>query len=153
VRPPILSRTYDNSIPVGAGIFDLGHFWVTFCDAYCFRSRPLIAALSLSRPVQRIAVISSRSILGGLHHQYARVWVIGTHTRPERNRVPIIPPAWAIPSPQTRIRFSVHTTLRAPAASTDCLSHHLLHNCRIRRTKPSVQMTGACARIGALSAN
>jgi transposase InsO family protein len=27
----------------------------------------------LSRPVQRIGVISSRSVLGGLHHQYARV--------------------------------------------------------------------------------
>src|SRR5215510_11044374 len=27
----------------------------------------------VSRPVQRIGVISSRSILGGLHHQYARV--------------------------------------------------------------------------------
>src|SRR5258708_30104971 len=27
----------------------------------------------VSRPVQRIGVINSRSILGGLHHQYARV--------------------------------------------------------------------------------
>jgi hypothetical protein len=27
----------------------------------------------VSRPVQRIGVIRSRSILGGLHHQYARV--------------------------------------------------------------------------------
>jgi hypothetical protein len=26
-----------------------------------------------SRPVQRIGVISSRAILGGLHHQYTRV--------------------------------------------------------------------------------
>jgi hypothetical protein len=27
----------------------------------------------VSRPVQRVGVINSRSILGGLHHQYARV--------------------------------------------------------------------------------
>ena len=27
----------------------------------------------VSRPVQRIGVISSRAILGGLHHQYVRI--------------------------------------------------------------------------------
>jgi hypothetical protein len=27
----------------------------------------------LSRPIQRTGVISSRAILGGLHHHYARV--------------------------------------------------------------------------------
>src|SRR5712675_931509 len=33
----------------------------------------------VSRPVQRTGVISSRAILGGLHHHYARVQVFGTH--------------------------------------------------------------------------
>jgi transposase InsO family protein len=35
--------------------------------------RSLNKGAPVSRPVQRIGVISSRSILGGLHHQYARV--------------------------------------------------------------------------------
>src|SRR6202795_5151969 len=33
----------------------------------------------VSRPVQRTGIISSCPILGGLHHQYVRVWVFGTH--------------------------------------------------------------------------
>src|SRR5208282_6464854 len=35
----------------------------------------------VSRPVQRTGIIRSRSVLGGLHHQYVRVWVFGTHKR------------------------------------------------------------------------
>jgi transposase InsO family protein len=31
------------------------------------------------RPVQRTGMISSRAILGGLHHHYARILVFGTH--------------------------------------------------------------------------
>ena len=34
----------------------------------------------VSRPVQRTGIISSRPILGGLHHQHVRVWVFGTRT-------------------------------------------------------------------------
>jgi hypothetical protein len=37
----------------------------------------------VSRPVQRIGIISLSSILRGLHHHYARVYVFGTH-RPLR---------------------------------------------------------------------
>jgi transposase InsO family protein len=33
----------------------------------------------ISRPVQRLGNIRSRPILGGLHHQYVRAWVLGTH--------------------------------------------------------------------------
>jgi hypothetical protein len=33
-----------------------------------------------SRPVQRTGVINSRAILGELHHRYARVQVVGTHS-------------------------------------------------------------------------
>ena len=33
----------------------------------------------VSRPVQRIGVISSLAILGGLHHHYVRVYVFSTH--------------------------------------------------------------------------
>jgi hypothetical protein len=33
----------------------------------------------VSRPVQRTGIISSHAILGGLQHQYVRVWVFGTH--------------------------------------------------------------------------
>jgi hypothetical protein len=44
------------------------------------------------RPVQRTGVISSRAILGGLHHHYACVSVFGTHrqscsTANERNEL------------------------------------------------------------------
>jgi transposase InsO family protein len=41
--------------------------------------RSLSKDAPVSRPIQRIGVISSRSILGGLHHQYARVEVFDTH--------------------------------------------------------------------------
>jgi transposase InsO family protein len=34
----------------------------------------------VARSVQRTGVIRSRAILGGLHHQYARAQVFGTHT-------------------------------------------------------------------------
>jgi transposase InsO family protein len=34
----------------------------------------------VSRPIQRTGIISSRPILGGIHHQYARVLVFGTHS-------------------------------------------------------------------------
>jgi hypothetical protein len=33
----------------------------------------MVFEATLSRPVQRTGVISSRAILGGLHHHYARV--------------------------------------------------------------------------------
>ena len=33
----------------------------------------------VSRPVQRTGVISSRVILGGIHHHYVRTEVFGTH--------------------------------------------------------------------------
>jgi hypothetical protein len=33
----------------------------------------------VSRPVQRIGVVRSLAILGGLHHHYARAQVFGTH--------------------------------------------------------------------------
>jgi transposase InsO family protein len=35
----------------------------------------------VSRPVQLTGTISSRPILGGLHHHYVRVQVFGTHNR------------------------------------------------------------------------
>jgi hypothetical protein len=35
--------------------------------------RSLNKDVPISRPVQRTGVISSRAILGGLHHRYARV--------------------------------------------------------------------------------
>src|SRR6195256_4042578 len=34
----------------------------------------------VSRQVQRSGVINSRAILGGLHRQYVRIWILGTHT-------------------------------------------------------------------------
>jgi len=34
---------------------------------------------ALSCPVQRTGSITSQALLGGLHHQYVRVWVFGTH--------------------------------------------------------------------------
>ena len=41
---------------------------------YSFRThRSLNKDAPVSRPVQRTGVISSRAILGGLHHRYARV--------------------------------------------------------------------------------
>jgi transposase InsO family protein len=51
--------------------------------AYCNRvrtHRSLHKDAPASRPVQRSGVISSRAILGGLHHHYARVQVFGTHS-------------------------------------------------------------------------
>src|SRR5215510_15887356 len=33
----------------------------------------------VSRSVQRIGRIVSHALVGGLHHQYARIWVFGTH--------------------------------------------------------------------------
>jgi hypothetical protein len=40
----------------------------------CVRThRSLNKDAPVSRPVQRTGVISSRAILGGLHHRYARV--------------------------------------------------------------------------------
>ena len=34
----------------------------------------------VSRPIQRTRIMSSHPILGGLHHHYVRVQVVGTHT-------------------------------------------------------------------------
>jgi hypothetical protein len=46
----------------------------SYADYYnCFRThRSLNKDAPVSRPVQRTGVISSRAILGGLHHRYAR---------------------------------------------------------------------------------
>jgi transposase InsO family protein len=33
----------------------------------------------VSRPVQQIGRIVSRALVGGLHHQYVRIWVFGTY--------------------------------------------------------------------------
>src|SRR5271169_7075044 len=35
----------------------------------------------ISRLVERTGIIRSRAVLGGLHHQYMRVQVFGTHSR------------------------------------------------------------------------
>jgi Integrase core domain len=32
-----------------------------------------------TRPVQRSGQIVSHAMVGGLHHQYVRIWVFGTH--------------------------------------------------------------------------
>jgi hypothetical protein len=47
----------------------------SYADYYnCVRThRSLNKDAPVSRPVQRTGVISSRAILGGLHHHYARV--------------------------------------------------------------------------------
>jgi hypothetical protein len=52
----------------------------TYADYYnCVRThRSLNKDAPVSRPVQRTGVVSSRAILGGLHHRYARVYVVGT---------------------------------------------------------------------------
>src|SRR5258708_36405037 len=42
----------------------------------------------VSRPVQRIGVICSRVILGGLHHRYACVLVFGTHNGQNETKQP-----------------------------------------------------------------
>jgi hypothetical protein len=46
----------------------------SYADYYNLRThRSLNKDAPVSRPVQRTGVISSRAILGGLHHRYARV--------------------------------------------------------------------------------
>ena len=47
----------------------------------------------VSRPVQRTGVISSRAILGGLHHQYARDRARSVDALPGLGAVAFIP-AW-----------------------------------------------------------
>jgi transposase InsO family protein len=43
--------------------------------------RSLDKDVPISRPAQRTGIISSRKVLGGLHHHYMRIWVFGTHSR------------------------------------------------------------------------
>ena len=38
----------------------------------------------VSRPVQQIGRIVSHALVGGLHHQYLRIQVFGTHNGPLR---------------------------------------------------------------------
>jgi hypothetical protein len=53
----------------------------SYADYYnCVRThRSLHKDAPVSRPVQRSGMISSHAILGGLHHQYVRIWILGTH--------------------------------------------------------------------------
>jgi len=57
------------------GEMHLGRVLKSYADYYnCVRThRSLDKDAPVSRPVQRTGVISSRAILGGLHHRYARV--------------------------------------------------------------------------------
>jgi len=41
----------------------------------------------VSRPVQRTGVVRSLGILGGLHHHYARAWVLGRHNGADCTRM------------------------------------------------------------------
>jgi hypothetical protein len=44
----------------------------------------------VSRPVQRTGVTSSRAILGGLHHRYVRVQIVGTHRVTRARRITVL---------------------------------------------------------------
>ena len=43
----------------------------------------------IPRLVQRTGIIRARAVLGGLHHQYVRVWVFGTHSCVDQLRSPL----------------------------------------------------------------
>ena len=53
--------------------------YADYCN--CIRThRSLHKDAPVSPPVQRSGIISSHAILGGFHHQYVRIWILGTHS-------------------------------------------------------------------------
>src|SRR5882757_6751671 len=70
---PVRRECVDHIIVLGE--MHLRRVLKSYADYYnCVRThRSLDKDAPVSRPVQRTGVISSRAILGGLHHRYARV--------------------------------------------------------------------------------